>query len=157
MDKKIVISSDPAGFELKENIKEYLQEKGYEVTDVGTTDLEKPVYYYEAAENISREVQKGNFQRGIVVCGTGMGVAQVCNKFKGIFCALVESEYAARKCRIVNNSNILALGGFILTPTVAREIVDIFLNTEWCQGEPPHRVEFLKGLRAQCDGFGQEL
>lgn len=156
MSKKIVVSADPAGFPLKEEIKKYLVELGFEVTDVGTQEG-KPVPYYQAAENISREILKGNFERGVVFCGTGMGVSQVCNKFKGIFCALCESTYAAKKCRIVNNSNILALGSFIQTPTVAKEILDVFLNTAWCQGETPERVEFLSSMRGHCDDYGQTL
>lgn len=156
MSNRIVVSSDPAGFPLKEEIKKYLIDLGYEVTDVGTL-TDRPVPYYQAAENISREILSGNFERGVVFCGTGMGVSQVCNKFRGIFCAVCESTYAAKKCRIVNNSNILALGSFIQTPTVAKEILDVFLNTKWCQGETPERVEFLTNLRSHCDGYGQVL
>lgn len=155
--KKIIVSSDPAGFPLKEEIKTYLIELGYEVTDVGTLSPDKPVPYYEAAVNISRAIQKGEFERGIVCCGTGMGVSQVCNKFKGIFCAVAETTYAVWKCRVINNSNILALGSFIQTPTVAKGLVDTYLNTEWCQGESPERVAFLQEMRSHCDDFGQVL
>ena len=156
MDKKIVVSSDKAGYDLKEAVKGYLESKGFEVTDVGTTDVENPKMYYEAAENIAKEVQSGRFERGIVFCGTGMGVSQVCNKFKGIYCALVESKFTAKKCRIINNSNIMALGGNVVTPPLAFEMVDEFLNTKFCEDCDADRTAYLTRMRAQCDVFGQE-
>ena len=157
MDKKLVISSDMTGFVLKEELKEYLKDQGYTLEDVGMTSTDKPMYFYDAAVNISKKIQDGSYERGIVLCGTGIGVSQICNKFKGVFCFLGETSFAVKKSRTVNNSNILALVGLITTPMVAKELADIFLNTAWCQGETPERVEFLKGLLANCDDFGQVL
>ena len=157
MNNSIIVSADPAGFNLKEEIKSYLIEKGFEVTDVGTLSPNNPVPFYQAAINLSKQVQSGAFERGIVFCGTGMGVSQVCNKFKGIYCAVVESTYTAKKCRIVNNSNVLALGGFVQTPTVAKEIVDVYLATEWCQNESKERTEMFQEYRAKSDEYGDVL
>ncbi len=155
MEKKLILSSDLAGFALKEEIKEYVESLGYEVEDVGTLTREEPVPYFEVAKRIAEKVQSGEYERGIVFCGTGMGVSQVCNKFKGVFCALVESEYTAERCRVINNSNIMALGGLVVTPPVAKRMVSLFLDTEWCQGETPERVEFLQRLQKPCNDVGQ--
>nr|WP_122013342.1 RpiB/LacA/LacB family sugar-phosphate isomerase [Maliibacterium massiliense] len=157
MDKKLVVAADLAGMALKDDIVCYLKQKGYEITDVGIRKAEEPMYYGLVAAHIAQAVQRGAFTRGIVVCGTGQGVMQVCNKFRGIYCALGYSALAAKKSRIINNANMLALGGLMTTPTVARDIVDAFLETEFCQGETPERVTFLTTLRGQCDGYGQIL
>ncbi len=155
MGKKLIFSSDSVGFDLKEELKEYVTSLGYEVEDVGTLTKEEPVPYFEVAKRLAEKIQSGEFERGIVLCGTGMGVSQVCNKFKGVFCALVESEFTAEKCRIINNSNVMALGGLVVTPPVAKRMVSLFLDTEWCQGEPPERVELLQGLQKPCNDVGQ--
>lgn len=96
---RVALGSDKSGFLLKEAIKTYLTEQGIEFEDMGTQDLEHGKPYYEAAPVVARAVQSGKFDRGILICGTGMGMSLVANKFDGIYAACVESVYGAKMCR----------------------------------------------------------
>ena len=118
---KVAIGSDNAGFCLKEDIKEYLLEKGYGVEDVGTLSREKEVKYMYAADAVAKAVQAGKADRGLVFCGTGAGVSIVANKHKGIYCVVVESQWAAHSARFINNANVLAIGERIVAPVMARD------------------------------------
>ena len=116
---RVALGSDKSGFLLKEAIKTYLTEQGIEFEDMGTQDLEHGKPYYEAAPVVARAVQSGKFDRGILICGTGMGMSLVANKFDGIYAACVESVYGAKMCRAINNANILTMGGWIIGPEMA--------------------------------------
>lgn len=142
---KVVIGSDKVGFPLKESIKAYLISQGHEVTDVGTTDIEKPRPHTVTAPAAAAEIQSGRAERGILICGTGMGMNIAANKNKGIYAAACESLYAASYCRKINDANILCMGAFIVGESMAKEMVDAFMNTDFVQGFEPWRVEFLTG------------
>ena len=101
--KKIIIGSDKSGFQLKEAVKAHLVEAGYEVTDAGSQSEENAMFYYEAAENVAPRVGGGEFEKGILICGTGMGMSIVANKHKGVYAAVCENTYAAEKSRAINN------------------------------------------------------
>ena len=88
MDKRIIIGADDSGFTLKEAVKEHLLKNGYDVTDVGTLSLDEPVVYYEVGRRVAKEVADKKFERGLLFCGTGMGVNLVANKFPGVYCGL---------------------------------------------------------------------
>lgn len=131
---KIVIGADPLGFELKEKVKKHLEEAGHEVLDVGTVDPSDPVLYIEVADKVAKVIQNRDAERGIVMCGTGMGVSIIANKHKGVYCACVESQWTAKESRIINNANVIAFGGRLLGEGVANDMVDTFINTEWLEG-----------------------
>ena len=116
MDKRIIIGADDSGFTLKEAVKEHLLKNGYDVTDVGTLSLDEPVVYYEVGRRVAKEVADKKFERGLLFCGTGMGVNLVANKISWSLLRICESVFAAKKCRIINNCNVLAMGGFIVGP-----------------------------------------
>lgn len=147
--KKIIIGSDKSGYSLKETVKAHLIEQGYEVTDCGTTDIEKPLPYYETAVALAQKVLSGDFEKGILVCGTGMGMSVVANKFKGVYAAICESTYAAEKSRAINDANVLTMGGWITADIMGCEITDKFLSTEFTQGLEEWRQEFLINARAK--------
>jgi len=113
-NKKIVIGSDKSGFTLKEALKEYLVEHGFEVEDVGMQTIEDFQPYYEVAPKVAKKVQSGEFSRGLLCCGTGMGMAIVANKFKGVYAAVVEGSYGAKMAKVINNANVLTMGGWKL-------------------------------------------
>ncbi|SHJ85657.1 ribose 5-phosphate isomerase B [Tepidibacter formicigenes] len=127
---KIGIGSDHGGYNLKEEIKKYLQEKGYEVVDFGTKSIESvdyPDYGLAVAEAvINKEVEKG-----IVCCGTGIGISLAANKVPGIRCAVVSDTFSARMSRAHNNANMLSLGERVVGRGLALEIVDAWMNTEF--------------------------
>ncbi|MCH4166979.1 MAG: ribose 5-phosphate isomerase B [Megasphaera sp.] len=139
---KLVIGSDHGGFDLKENIKEYLNEKGIEFTDYGTLTPDR-CDYPVIAKKVAEAVADGTFDRGILVCGTGLGVSIAANKVHGIRAALCNDTYCATYSRLHNNANILTMGGRVIGPGVARDIVDIFLTTEFQGGRHANRVAMI--------------
>jgi ribose 5-phosphate isomerase B len=141
--KKIVIGSDKSGFILKETLKTWLVSEGYEVSDLGTQDVENFQPYFEVAPKIAKAVAKGDFEKGILCCGTGMGMAITANKYRGVYAAVVESIYTARMSAVVNKANVLCMGGWVIAPEMGVEIVKEWLKTPFGQGFPDERVYFL--------------
>lgn len=144
---KMLIGSDKSGFSLKEAVKAYLVEQGYEVEDAGTQDVENPMAFYDVAPIISKKVQAGDYDKAILVCGTGMGMSIVANKHEGVRAACVETVYAAEKCRAINDANILCIGGWIIGPERGVEVAKTFLNTEFTQGLEDWRANNLRKAR----------
>jgi ribose 5-phosphate isomerase B len=141
--KKIFIGSDKSGFALKEAIKQYLVEESYEVEDIGTTDEAAPLPFFDVALKGAQKIQSNEYQRGILICGTGMGMSIVANKHEGVFGAACESVYAAEKCRAINDANILCMGGWIIAPIMGVEMTKTFLNTEFTQNLEEWRAKNL--------------
>ena len=135
-EKRFVMASELSGYGLKEILKKYFEDKGYEILDVGTTDPENPVSYYEAGSKAAEAVRDGKAEFGIVVCGTGMGVCMAANRIPGIYCTIVESIHTAKLARQINNANVLALGANIVAPELAKLMADAFIETDFCDGFP---------------------
>lgn len=131
---KIIIGADVAGFDLKEEIKSHLEKKGVDVLDIGMDDKNHQIPYYEVAGKAAAHIQQGVADRAILFCGTGMGVAIVANKFKGIYASVVESEFTGQHCKVINNSNILTMGGWVVSVYRAKRIVDLWLNSSFTEG-----------------------
>lgn len=142
--KKIIIGADPLGFTVKEAVKKYLTDEGYEITDVGTLDDEHQVAYYNVGKEVGRRVSFGEFERGIIFCGTGMGVNIVANKYPGVYCGLCETVQSAKLCRTINNCNVLSIGGLFQGNYKAIEMVKVFLETEFAEGFSEASPEFLQ-------------
>lgn len=145
----IVIGSDKSGFKLKEAIKAYFNENGIEYIEVGTVDESRAVPFFECAPLGAKEILEGRADKGILICGTGMGMSQVANKYKGIRAACVEGIYGARMCRAINDSNVLCMGGWIVAPELGIEMVKVFLQTEHTEGVEEWRKDFLKNAKQQ--------
>ncbi|MCR4907238.1 MAG: ribose 5-phosphate isomerase B [Lachnospiraceae bacterium] len=131
---KIGIGADHGGYDLKEMLKEYLSEKGYEIKDFGTFSKES-CDYPDFAHQVAHAVAKGELEKGILICTTGVGISIAANKVPGIRAALCSDPLTASLCREHNDANILALGAHIIGPGLARNIADIFLTTEFSKGE----------------------
>ena len=140
---KIAIGSDHAGFDYKENVKVLLQELGHEVRDFGTFDTE-PVDYPVFIRPVAEAVARGEFERGVVLGGSGNGEAIVANKVKGIRCALCWSLDTARWAREHNDANILALGQRTIPPELALEIVRVWLTTHFAGGRHLNRIRQIE-------------
>lgn len=147
--KKVIIGSDKSGFFLKEYIKNDLISKGYEVEDCGTLDVEAPMPFFKVAPILAQKIQNKEYEKGILCCGTGMGMAIVANKFEGVYAGVVESLYAAEKCRAINDANVLTMGGWIVADIMGAEIANKFLETEFTQGLEEWRQDFLKNARKE--------
>ena len=138
----IAIASDHGGFALKETIKEYLRERGDKIVDLGTTS-EESVDYPIYGKACGEAVASGKAERGIVICGTGIGISIAANKVKGVRCGLCTSVEMAELTRQHNNANVLALGGRTTEPQLALEIVQTFLDTEFEGGRHKRRTDML--------------
>ncbi len=139
----IVMGSDHAGFPLKQELMEYLKDKGMEVQDVGThsqKSCDYPVY----AKELCRKVLEFN-TLGILVCGSGVGMSMAANKVEGIRAALCTNEYLARMTRRHNNANVLCLGGRVTGIDLAKAIVDAFVSNDFEGGRHQHRIDLMAG------------
>lgn len=135
MDKRIVIGADFAGYELKELVKKHLEETGYEVTDLGMTDPAQPLPYHLAGFRVGQAIHLHQFTRGLIFCGSGMGIHIAAGKFSGVYAAVCESVESARRSRVANDCNLLAIGAFYTSPEQACQMADVFLTTQFGQGE----------------------
>jgi ribose 5-phosphate isomerase B len=140
---KIVLASDHGGFELKEKIRFYLEEKNHTIIDKGIKKMES-VDYPEYGKAVGNAVVNNEGELGIVVCGTGIGISIATNKVKGVRCALCHDITTARLSREHNNANVLALGGRILGDVLALEIVDTFLSTNFEGGRHQTRIDKIE-------------
>lgn len=136
---KLVIGSDHGGFHLKETIKQYLQEQGIEVEDYGTLTGER-CDYPDIAEKVAIAVAEGTFDRGILICGTGIGIGIAANKVKGIRAAVCNDLFSAEYGRRHNDANIVTMGERIIGTGVAKEVIRIFLHTPFDGGRHVERV-----------------
>lgn len=127
---KIGIGSDHGGYELKEEVKKHFEEKGIDFVDYGTNSTES-VDYPDFGEAVARAVVEKEVNRGIVICGTGIGISIAANKVKGIRCALCGDSFSAKMSREHNNANVLALGGRVTGVALALDIVDHFIEGEF--------------------------
>ncbi len=142
---KIAISSDHGGNILRQEIISLLEERGTAYEDFGPT-TDESVDYPDYASAVSLGVAEGRFDRGILICGTGIGMSIAANKVKGIRCALVHDVFSAKATRGHNNTNVLAMGERVIGAGLAREIVEAWLDTEFEGGRHARRIEKLTAL-----------
>lgn len=142
---KIAVGADHAGFEVKERIARRLADLGHEILDCGTTSAES-VDYPDHAAAVARKVAAGECERGILVCGTGIGVAMAAGKVKGVRAATVHDRFTARMSREHNDSNVLCLGGRVLEPRHAVEIAEFWLTVPFGGGRHERRVRKIDAL-----------
>ena len=141
----LVIASDHGGFALKQELMEHLRTRGAEFEDIGTYTEEScdyPVY----AEQAARGVAEGKYEKGILICGTGLGMSMAANKIPGIRCALLSDCFSAEMCRAHNDANMIALGGRVIGAELAKRMVDLFLDTPFLGGRHARRVDLIRAL-----------
>ena len=142
---KIAIACEHAGFELKNKVKEYLIEKGYDVADLGA-DSSEPIDYPYIAANMTEMVVKGDYSSGILICGTGIGMSIAACKVPGARAALCTNSYMAKMARNHNDANILCLGSWITGLRLSYDIVDTFLANEFEGGRHQRRINLIYKL-----------
>ena len=142
---KITIGSDHAATALKDEVKKVLAEFDAEINDVGTFGTDR-VDYPDIAEKVCADVTSGKSERGIVICGTGIGISIAANKINGIRCALCGDVYSAKMSREHNNANVLAMGGRVLGYGLAGEIVRAWMTTEFAGGRHQIRLDKIAAL-----------
>lgn len=144
---KIALGADHGGYQLKEDIKKLLDSLNLAYEDVGC-DCEQSVDYPDYALPVAEKVASGEFDRGILVCGTGIGMSIAANKVKGVRCALVHDLFSAKATREHNDSNVLAMGARVIGPGLALEIVKVWLGTEFEGGRHMNRLEKINKIEA---------
>jgi ribose 5-phosphate isomerase B len=142
---RIHLGSDHAGFQLKEHLKAYLAARGHQVTDAGP-DSEDSVDYPVYAEKVGRAVAFGEADRGVLVCGTGLGMAIAANKVGGVRAVQVSDPEFARMARLHNDANVITLPGRYLTLEQAKEILDVFLTTDFEGGRHRRRLDMIGAM-----------
>lgn len=140
---KIIIASDHAGFNLKNKIITYLRQEGYDVTDNGTYSAEA-VDYPLIAKDTAKEVSSGEYKKGILICGSGIGMSIAANKIKGIRAVVCSDTTSARFSRLHNDANILCFGERIVGEYLAKDICDIWLKTDFEKDRHSKRVELIE-------------
>lgn len=136
----VIIGSDHAAFPLKEALRKYLTDAGISVRDAGTYS-ENSVDYPEYGAAVASAVAAGEYERGILLCGTGLGMSMVANRFPGVRAALCAEPFSARMSRLHNDANVLVLGGRVIGETLAIEIVKVWLETAFEGGRHQRRLD----------------
>ena len=142
---KIAIGNDHVGVELKQHLVDYLSAKGHEIVNFGTDDPASnhcPIF----AQKVANAVVSRECERGILICGTGLGISISANKVHGVRCAVCSEPVSAELARQHNDANIIAMGARIIGPVMAEAIVDVFLNTEFQAGRHQRRVDMIMKL-----------
>jgi ribose 5-phosphate isomerase B len=143
---KIVVGSDHFGYPLKEDLKVYLQEMGHEAVDLGCQNPDEPVDYPDVAIAVAREIATGTYERGILICGTGIGMAIVANKIPGVRAACCHDPYSAERARKSNDAQIITMGSQVIGFALGRQILDHWLASEFAGGRSTSKVEKIKRL-----------
>ncbi|MBR5521096.1 MAG: ribose 5-phosphate isomerase B [Oscillospiraceae bacterium] len=141
----IVLAADHGGYTLKEEVKKHLDAKGVEYIDCGCYNGES-VDYPDMAKRACEKIQSGEAEKGLLFCGSGVGISIAANKMKGIRCCCCSDTFSAKYTRLHNDANVLAMGGRIVGPGLAIEMIELFLNTEFEGGRHTGRVEKLMAL-----------
>jgi ribose 5-phosphate isomerase B len=137
---RVAIGADEAAFDLKEILKAHLAARGVEVVDYGAFD-KSPVLYPDIAVKVAEAIAEGKYERGILMCGTGIGMAITANKVPGIRAALCHDTYSAERARKSNDAQILTMGARVIGPELAKTIVDAWLKSEFEGGGSTQKVE----------------
>ena len=146
---KIILGSDGFGYELKENVKEYLEELNHTVIDVGVDSSDQPDLYPDIAHALAMRIAGGETDRGILICGTGIGMAMVANKVPGVRAACAHDPYSAERARKSNDAQIITFGAHIVGATLVRVLLDHWLASEFSGGRSVSKVDRIKELDDQ--------
>ena len=146
---KIAFACEFCSFSLMQEVKQHLINRGHEIIDLGMRSPDQPMLFYEIAPRVAAAVLSGEAERGIMACGTGMGVSIIANKYKGIYAGLAESATAARLHYVINRANILCFGGWMIGKLQAFDMVDAYLSATIGEGFSDER------RKVQADGFAR--
>jgi ribose 5-phosphate isomerase B len=148
--KTIVIGCDNAALDMKNTILEYLESLGYQVEDAGINSTEEDIYYPLVAQKLCQSIIKSGYQKeGILICGTGIGMAMSANKCKGIRAAVCHDNFSAERAKLSNNSNVLCMGSRVIGPELAKKIVKEWVGLTFVDGSSTPKVEAIKQIERQ--------
>ncbi len=148
---KVALGCDHAGFELKKHVKEYIEKLGYEIIDVGT-DSEESVDYPDFASKVAMKVANGDTEKGVIVCGSGIGACITANKIKGVRASVCHDEYSASQGVVHDDMNVICIGGRIINQNEAKNFVEKFLSAKFSE-EERHLRRLNKVLEIEKENF----
>ena len=146
---KVVIDCDDAAIELKKTIIEHLEKSGVEVKDLDYLGANKGAFYPEIGYNLALTIQKGEFDRGILICGTGLGMAMIANKVEGVFAGVCHDVFSAERLRKSNDAQVITMGARVIGPELAKTIIDAWLKSEFQGGGSTPKVQQMRDLEAK--------
>ncbi|BCX04191.1 MAG: ribose 5-phosphate isomerase B [Candidatus Roseilinea sp.] len=146
--RQVAIGADDAGYVLKEIIKKHLESQGVEVTDYGPSTPD-PVDYPDIAVVLARDIAAHKFERGILICGTGIGMAITANKVPGVYAAQAHDTYSAERARKSNNAQIITMGARVIGPELAKQIVDVWMASEFQGGASTRKVSKIAQIESE--------
>lgn len=146
---KIVIDCDDAAIELKKTVTEHLKKSGAEVTDLDYLGSHEGAFYPEIGYNLALTIQKGEFDRGILICGTGLGMAMIANKVEGVFAGVCHDVFSAERLRKSNDAQVITMGARVIGPELAKTIIDAWLKSEFQGGGSTPKVQQMRDLEAR--------
>lgn len=149
---EIVLGSDHVGYPLKEELKNHLEQLGYQPVDLGCDNPDDPVDYPDVAVAVAERIASGEYDRGVLVCGTGIGMAIVANKVPGVRAAVAHDPYSAERARASNCAQVIAFGAQIIGPAVAKMLLDIWLAAEFQGGRSQRKVVKIMQIDARHRG-----
>ena len=148
--KDIVIGCDNAAVTLKNTIKEFVESLGYNVEDIGCYSSDDPTYYPYVAQKLCKKIQESNFEKeGILICGTGIGMAMTANKCQGIRAAVCHDNFSAERAKLSNNGNVLCMGERVIGPELAKKITKEWLSLEFKDGSSTPKVAAIMEVEAE--------
>ena len=148
---KIVLGSDHAGFELKADLRDYLVRQNIAIFDMGVAE-ETPADYPRIARAVAEKISRKEFERGVLICGSGIGMSIVANRFPGVRAALCHDLYTARVSREHNDANLLVLGGRLIGKELAREMIKVWLESVFQGGNHQRRLDQIESLDKEMSG-----
>jgi ribose 5-phosphate isomerase B len=146
---KLCIDCDDAAASLKQVIFDHLKARGVDITDLNYARDKENAYYGEIGFSLAKAVQAGHYDRGILICGTGLGMAMIANKVEGVFAGTCHDVFSAERLKKSNNANVLTMGERVIGPELAKMVVDAWLNSEFSGGGSAPKVEQLRKLEHQ--------
>ncbi len=146
---KVVIDCDDAAVELKKTIIEHLEKSGVEVKDLDYLGANKGAFYPEIGYNLALTIQRGEFDRGILICGTGLGMAMIANKVEGVFAGVCHDVFSAERLRKSNDAQVITMGARVIGPELAKTIIDAWLKSEFQGGGSTPKVQQMRDLEAK--------
>lgn len=148
MNRTVAVGADHLGFELKEVLRRHLEEQGYEVRDFGVHDT-TPIDYPDVAGEVAKAIRRGEFDRAVLVCGTGAGMAIAANKVPGVRAVAANDPYTAERARKSNDAQVITMGSRVVTPTIAVHLLDLWLASEFEGGGSTEKVRKIGELERQ--------
>ena len=146
---RVVIDCDDAAIELKKIIIKHLYSKGVEVTDLDYLGSHQGAFYPEIGYNLAQKIKDGQYERGILICGTGLGMAMIANKVQGVYAGVCHDVFSAERLRKSNDAQVLTMGARVIGPELAKTIVDAWLVSEFQGGGSTAKVQQMRELERQ--------